>query len=1048
MDGTTGYLLLLSVGTACLWAQGSVTIYGSVTDAGGGFVPGVAITVTHTETASERRAVTDVAGNYLVVELPVGVFSVRAQAVGFREFVQSDIRLQVNETRRIDFAMQVGEITERITVAAALTQVETRTGTISEVIDSRRITDLPLNGRNPAQLQLLMAGVGNRGGQEQQQNPTVSINGSGFRANNYVLDGGDNHDPFFNTPAPFPNPDALQEFSIETNSYGADKGRNTGIYVSAVTRSGTNGFHGSLFEFLRNKALNTRNYFAITVPPFKRNQYGATVGGPIRRNRTFFFFSYQGTKERSAPGAITATVPTAAQRQGDFSNLARTLTDPQGGMFPGNRVPASRLYQPSLRFLEAFVPLPNLPNGLLTFASDQKVDDDQRIVKVDHQLSAANRISGRLLYNFNDLYQAVATVPGMLASIKYRNWNITLGDTHVLSPTTVNSFVFTRQYISRRQLSITPGNKTWTDFGAGVVRAHAEETPAAHSTNVVGYFNAFTRFPLNQDRPFYQASDDLSLTRGGHLVKLGGEFRHATVDRIEWFLGDPGMNFNGQITGDSAADLLLGRPLSISQNSVTKWLPQGNEYALFVQDDWKVSRRFTMNLGLRWDPYTPPPDRQGAASIFKAGQKSTFFPTAPAGLVFQEDAGVPKATVKNRWMSLSPRFGFAWDPFGDAKNSVRGGYGIFFATRALQQYDGTVGPGLNLQLQINPVPGGLANPYSSIPGGNPFPFSPPSNAQERARFAFVTPIFFAPFDPDYRNGIVQQWNFNVQREILPGYLVTTAYVGAKGNHLESGYEANPGIFGLPGNLQQRRPYHPNFASIAARASNGNMTYHSMQLTLNKRLSRGFTILTNYTWAKHLDTANPIDGKDISREKAISGSQIAHRWVASYIWELPQLRNRTAMVRHVFGGWETNGIFTLESGLYFSVTSGRDNSGTGINSDRPDLIGNPRLPTDRPRGELILKYFEPTAFRQNDPGTFGTVGRNLLAGPGEANVDFGVVKNISVRESHRVQFRAEFFNLFNRVNLANPNGNLANATVGRITSAGDPRVIQMALKYVF
>jgi hypothetical protein len=1031
-----------------LWPQSAATIYGTVLDSGAAVVPGVIVKIQHVETGATRELTADNAGNYVAVQLPVGTFIIRASTPGFKEWVQSDVVLRVNDNRRIDITLEVGQVTERIEVSAAITQVETRTGTIGEVIDSRRISELPLNGRNPLQLQTLMAGTGRRGARDQQQNETISVNGSGFRFNNYQLDGGDNQDPFFNTPAPFPNPDALQEFSIETNGYGAEKGRNLGAFVSAVTRSGTNQLHGSLFEFLRNEKLNARDFFANDVPPFKRNQYGGTIGGPIRRDRLFFFGSYQGTRERSAPGTITATVPTEAQRGGDFSATGRRITDPDTGQaFPNSIIPTSRLYQPSQRFLETYIPLPNRPNGVLSFASDQGIDDDQIVGKVDYNLTSAHRWNWRLLWNFNDTRQVAGTIPDLLASIVYRNWNGTFGDTWVVSPVTVNSITFTAQNIRRIQEAIAPAGKTWSDFGAGVVRAHREDTAAAVSTNLTGYFNAFTRYPLFQERHFFHINDSLSLTRGSHLVKLGGEIRYTRVDRVERFQGDAALVFRGQIMGDAMGELLLGRVALINQSSGGESYPRGNEYALFVQDDWKVNRRLTLNLGLRWDPYTPPRDKRGTGSLLRPGQQSTFFPLAPLGLVYWErDAAAPLLYgFGNIWKNFAPRFGFAWDPFGNGRNSVRGGYGIFYSSRSLQNVGGG-GPGYVLTLALDPVPGGLANPYGAI-GGNPYPFDAPSTIEQRAQFRFTRPVSTGSWSPGWRNGVVQQWNFSLQREVVPSWVVTAAYVGSKGNHLEGDNQINPGIFGRAGSLQQRRRY-PEFSAIGEINSWTNMTYHSLQITLNKRISQGFTILSSYTWAKHLDNESPIDGVDISREKAVSSNNIAHRWVASYIWELPKLRNRHAALRGVLGGWETNGIVSLESGLRFNVTSGRDNSGTGINSDRPDLVGDPKLAGGRSRDDTIDRYFNVDAFRQNVPGTFGTAGRNLLAGPGEMVVDLGLVKNYSVAEGHRVQFRAEAFNALNRVNLDNPSGNLNAANVGRIMSAGSPRVFQLALRYVF
>ncbi|MBM3783850.1 MAG: carboxypeptidase regulatory-like domain-containing protein [Acidobacteria bacterium] len=1029
----------------CAAAQNTATISGTVTDAGGAVVPGVRVSVLQADTGFSREAVSDGGGGFLFVQLPVGTFTLRATANGFKEYTQSGIPLQVSDNRRVDVALQIGQVTERIEVQAQAAQVETRTGTISEVIDQRRIADLPLNGRNPVQLQLLVAGVGRRGGRDQQQNETVSINGSAFRGNNYALDGGDNQDPFFNTPAPFPNPDALQEFSIETNGYGAEKGRNAGAFVSAVTKSGTNQYHGSAFEYLRNEKLNARDFFANGVPPFKRHQYGGTMGGPIRRDKLFFFGSYQGTGERSAPSVTTTLVPSPAMRRGDFSSLLpRVVRDPNGGNFPGNVIPASRVYAPSTKFLDTFIPLPNRPDGLLSFASNQSIDDEQLVGKVDHQWNAAHRLSYRLLYNWNDTKQAVGTIPNLLASIVYRNFNGTMNDTWIVSPNVVNTITFSAQNIRRQQAAITPGNVGWKDFGSGIVRAHVEDTVAATDTNVVGYFNAFTRHPLFQERHFYHFREDLSWTRGSHLIRMGGEWRYDKVDRVERFQGDPAIAFRGNIAGDSMAELLLGRPDSINQNSGAESFPTGPELSAFLQDDWKVNRRVTLNLGFRWDPFLPQRDKRGTGAMFVEGARSQYFPLAPVGLVYwsQDDSVPKKYGFGNLWAQFAPRFGFAVDPKGDGKMSVRGGYGWFYASRSLQNVGGG-GPGFVLSTNLNPVPGGLANPYQSI-GGNPYPFTPPASAADRARFAFVRPVSTGGFAVDFRNGLVQQWNLSVQRQMFHSWVFGAAYVASKGNRLETTRQINPGVFGRPGNLQQRRIF-PEFAGIGLSTADGNATYNSLQLTANKRMTRGLTVLASYTWAKAIDNlADPMDGRNFSREKAVGSNNISHRAVGSFIWELPKARTAGWLLN----GWEWNGILSLESGLPVNVVSGRDNSGTGINQDRPNLVADPHLPTDRPRGELIQRYFNTAAFQQNAAGTFGNLGRNALTGPGELSIDSGLVRNFQLTERFKLVFRAEGFNVLNKTNLDNPVGNTAAPNFGRITSAGSPRVFQLALRFQF
>lgn len=1037
---------------AIVWAQGTATFFGTVTDASGAVVPGARVTVRNIQTGLERQTTTDETGSFVVSQLPVGVYTVTVEAEGFKTTSQQNIRVQVDENRRVDFQLEIGAVTESITVQAAIAQVETREGTLKEVVDAERIVSLPLNGRNAIELQYLVAGVGRRTDRGQQQNPSVSINGARTNANNYTLDGGDNHDPYFNSPAAFPNPDALQEFSIQTNAYSADRGRNAGIIMSAVTKSGTNEFHGSLFEFLRNEKLNARNFFAVDVPPFKRHQYGGTLGGPILKNRLFFFTSYQGTRERSAPGAVTATVLTSAQRQGDFSALGKVLKDPAGGNFPGNIIPKSRLHPASLRFLEAFIPLPNRGTNLYSFASQQAVDDEQFIAKVDHNVSDRHRYYGRLLYNWNDTKQAAGNVPGFLADIEYINWNLVLSDTYVITPVLLNTFTFTFADIDRRQIPIVPQNLTWMDLGAKFTRATEGNYPAAHDTLVDGYFNAFSRFPLNHFRQNYAFANTLALNRGRHFLRLGGELRRSMLDLQELFRCDPYVRFRNNFTGDAAADFLLGRPTQIQQIAEDSNRPRTWEPALFLQDDWKATRRLTLNLGIRWEPYLPFIDLTDKFSQVRLGFQSQRFPSAPSGVAFAGDPGIPRAMVPNRWANLGPRFGFAYDLFGNGHTALRGGYGIFYAKIRQQAHNQiSTNQPFSLKLTIDNPPQGLDNPYSET--GNPYPFRPPRTADEATRYRWTLPMEITQWNVDFRNAVVQQWNFNIQQQLASSYVATIAYVGSKGNHLYMQNELNPGIYGRPGNLNQRRPLYPTFGPITDMSSQGNSTYHALQVTLNKRLTYGFTILANYTFGKLLDDASsdgdaPANPWNIAAEKAHSDFDITHRFVASYIWQLPRLRNRHPVVRRVLGDWEVNGIITVESGQWLTVVSGQDRSGSGVNQDRADVVGDWRLPNDRTKDEKMARWFNPDAFVLNAPGTFGNAGRNIIPGPGQVDVTFGLFKNIAVTESHQLQFRAEFFNLFNTVNLGNPNMNRSSANFAKILSAGPPRVIQLALKFRF
>jgi hypothetical protein len=1036
-----------------LTGQGLVTIYGSVQDGTGAVIPGAEITVTNIRTGNVRTTASNASGNYVVSQLPIGIYILRVQAQGFKTYIQDNIAVQVDENRLVNAVLELGSVSESVEVAAELVQVETRTGTLREVVDAKRIVELPLNGRNPLQLQYLVPGVGGIAGQGQAQNQSVSINGSRANANNYQLDGGDNHDPYFNTPTVFPSPDALEEFSIQTNSYAADRGRNAGAFMSAVTKSGTNEFHGTLFHFLRNDKLNARNFFAREVPPFKRNQYGATFGGPIKRDRTFFFFSWQRTNERSAPGAVTSIVPTAEQRQGDFSNRVQPLRDPLGGTFAGNIIPTNRLNAASQAFLSSMVPLPNGPAGLLSFVSQQSIDDDQYILKIDHRFSDSNQMYGRLLRNSNDFDEATGNLPDFLARINYENWSLVLNDTHIFSPTVVNTFTFSFTDIDRRQIPIVPGNQNWTDFGAGFTRTFTDDAASSIHTVVDGYFNAFSRFPLNHFRQNYQFSNVLSWNKGAHFLKFGGDIRRSILDLQEFFRGDPWMRFRNTFTGDAGADLMLGRPTVYEQIAEAANQPRVYEMGFFVQDDWRVNRRLTLNLGLRWDPWFPFEDRLERFAQIRLGQQSTVFPSAPQGLVYPGDPGTTSSLQQTAWGNWGPRFGFAFDPTGTGKSSIRGGYGIFYS-QVRQQANNQISTNqpFSLKLTANDPEGGVDNPYLGF--GNPFPFSPPSTPQEIADYQWVTPMAITQFNPNFRNARVQQWNLNLQRQFFDSWIGTVAYVGTKGNHLFMSNELNPAIFGAPGgSLNARRPLFPTFANISDQSSQASSIYHAMQLTMNKRFASGLTLLSNYTWSKLIDTASndgqgPANPFDIRNERGRSDFDRTHRFVSSFVYELPRMQGSNAFVRHVLGGWDVNGILTLVSGSPLSFGSGRDNSQSGVNSDRADLIGDPFLSTGRSRDETIARYFNTSAFAVNALGTFGNSGRNIMDSPGQATVDTGIFKNFLITENMRIQFRTEVFNTFNRVNLGNPNTNASAVAFGRITGAGAPRVVQFALKFMF
>lgn len=1047
-----------------LVGQATGLIVGVVQDGTGGVVTGAEVRAANELTGLQWTTTSSQTGRFSFPRLPVGQYRVEVTQGGFRKFVSESFRLDVDQNREITARLELGATSESVTVTGAVSQVDTVSATIREVVDHKRITELPLNGRNPLQLVLLVPGaVSGPGASSLNRNDAISVNGGRGTATNYMLDGGDNNDPQQNVGAVVPNPDALEEFSVLTNNFSAEYGRNSGGVVNAVTKSGTNEFHGALWEFLRNDALDARSFFGLSKSKLRRNQFGGAGGGPIVRNKAFFFGSYEGVRQRTGATRSNLVVPTGAERDGNFSSSAQKPRDPLTNQaFPNAMIPRSRFDPASIKFMESLqVPLPNSSGNRHIYNPAESTDSGQFLGRVDYSLTSSQRLSGRI-FETSASDRLVAGLPSLASEVAFDTWNVTGVHTWTASPALllVSQYTWNRSQIDRGPLPVGGGQGiSYRDIGVNVERggldALGKELVPHYRGAVNGYWN------LNQDnlvlinRPTQQFLENVSWSRGSHLMKFGGEYRWSKSDRVTANGIDPQFTFNGQFTGNSFSDFLIGRPLRLTQGSVRINQIRAQTFSLYFQDDWKVHPRLSFNVGLRYEPQFPFNSAVDELTTFRPGLQSSVFPSAPAGLLYAGDAGVPAGGTRRDMNNLAPRFGFAWSPFGQGRTSIRGAYGIFYDVPRFHELSHFVNsPPYSLQITVN-QPQSFSEPYAGQV--NPFPYAPPSTQEQRAAYQFLRPVTVGlSVDPFFAAPYVQQWNLNVQREIVPSYVVTVAYVGTKGTRLPIRRELNPALYrpgATVGNTNARRIYTPDYASIISYENVINSTYHALQFTLNKRFSKGFTLLASYSYSKSIDGMsidvdgfNGQDPMNMRADKALSDFDVRQRLVSSFLWEIPGPENRIA--KWVLGGWQANGIFIGEAGSPFTVTSGQDRALSGVGTQRPNLTGDPKLDTGRSRDELMALYFDPSKFILPAAGSYGNAGRNLLVGPGSYNLDFALFKKFAVRERLLLQYRWEMFNTFNHANLNNPRSNIGAARPGQIDTTSGPRIMQMGLRLTF
>jgi hypothetical protein len=1085
--------LLLLLMSFSLAAQSGSAIFGTVTDSSGAPVANADLTATNGATGVADKVKSNAAGYYTFVDLRPGSYQITCTVAGFETVQRTGVVLEVDRRARVDLTMRVGEVKQVMEVQGSVTTVDTSSSTVKDVVDSHRMDDLPLNGRNALSLQAILPGAIQMGsgsaatGTALNTNLVFSVNGTRASQSAYVLDGGLNMEMYNNVPAAFPNPDTLQEFSILQNGYSAVNGRNAGAVVNMITKSGTNQLHGVFYDFLRNNDFDARNFFSPSVSPLHRNQFGGNAGGPALlphykgRDRTFWFFAYEGMQQRLGQTSSGTVVPTALERTGDFSqSFVRgklisvappstvTVANPTGVPYPGNIIPPSQLDPVAVAFTKAFLPLPNSAGNIYTYNLSVPNNDNQVVAKVDHSISDKNKLSVRYFWddNFNVTNYAV---PAFNGTNDWVTHNITLNDTHIFTPSLVNTATVT---VARNNFLRSPqvsSPATWADLGC---KSCVPLAPANIPTDwIVGITNGLglgiaTNYLSHMMN--YQFLDTMSWTKGNHLIQFGGDVAKVRRNGRENFDTDPGFSFNGLATGPAAygyADFYVGAAASVYQNSPIaayqyKWTP-----FLYVQDDWRVTHKLTLNLGVRWEPYITVRDAYGENTAFRAGQQSTVYPLAPVGYLFPGDKGIDGlGVIPNRYDRFSPRFGFAYDPFGDGKTSIRGGYGVFSDTIQLVSLNsnGTSQPFSYGLTTYNPQ---LSNPYGNSPQQLQFlqnyVGATTTTPQQRATKVFYLPLTVMSMNPDFTSAYVQQWNINLQRELPKKVVLTVAYLGNKGTHLHVSQQVNPGIYvpgaSTTGNVDSRRPYQ-GYQTIESIQSTANSTYHALQVSWNRRFENGFTFLGSYVFSKAIDLASTDGNSGLAnqasnpfnwdKDKGLANFNVKHRFVTSFIWEMPFLKGSKGVTRALLAGWSVNGILTLQTGIPFTVLAGSDRSLSGVGSDHADILGPAATYNSSSVNSKVARYFDTTAFALPALGTFGTAGRNTLVGPGLANLDMGLFKEFRINESKRFELRWEVFNSLNHPNFGNPNATFSSTNFGRILSARDPRIMQLAAKFYF
>ncbi|HYM13045.1 MAG TPA: carboxypeptidase regulatory-like domain-containing protein [Bryobacterales bacterium] len=1047
-------LLTFALAGTCALAQSNrAVILGTVTDPSGSAVAGAKVTVQNQNTNISATVTTSPEGQYTVTNLEPGAYRVTVTAQGFAEKSIRDITVFVNQTARVDVGVEVGSVSTRVEVEAAAPVVQSEASSIGQVVDSQQVVTMPLDGRSSIYgLLALTPGVMTAG-----QNPVIS-GGVWFGSTNLTVDGVSDIDTGNERLGPVvPSLESIGEFKVIASGASAEFGRG-GAQVLVQTKSGTNQFHGSLFEFNRNRTLAAKNFFATSLPKpaFNRNEYGGSLGGPVLKDKLFFFGSFEGLRRVTSSPVITAQ-PTDALKSGNFTGLAAIRDPDTNAPFPGNQIPSGRISSAAQALLK-FTSAPNLATtaaaGLgnnFVYNTPTREGNDRYTARLDYQLSSKDKITGRYYFAGDGPYQSGVGN----ATDKYGNWggfgasshNAGVSYTRLISPTMINEVRFGFLQINYFR---TPQNNTFdpSPLIPGLIPpvTGLGGLPTVSITGFAGFFDQPGSGDLQRD---YEIYDNLSWVRGAHSIKVGGEYQRVSAFNFQNPAPARGsFAFDGRYTGNAFADFLLGDTLATARTTENlETQPLNNRGALFAQDDWTVSSKLTLNLGLRWQYEGPFQNGFGAGNLANfdphtgkivvlQGTPNPLFAGLP--IVAGQSVGLDSSNYMiHHWHQFEPRFGFAYRPLGTARFVVRGSYGIFHDV--IPGYAGTTGLPNNPPFQTIQTFAALPGNTPSLTFANAFPGTPtiPANATLNA------------VARDRTNGYMQQWNFTLEGEVAKNTSVRASYLGNKGTHLGRQLNLNdPGP--APGVVQPRRPYQP-WGNINYYESGANSFLNQVQFGVVRRFASGFSFQAEYQFSKELSEqpygiSAPTSPFNARLDWGNADFVRTHYVIMNYSYDLPFGKGRrfalAGVADKVFGGWQIAGISSLGTGQPFSVTF--NSTVVGWPSSRADIVGNPNGPG------TIAQWFNPAAYAVPAPYTYGNSARNSLFGPGIINWDQAVYKRTNISDRISLEFRAEFFNILNHANFDVPASNISvPSQVGRITATtNSSRDIQFGMRLAF